>query len=260
MHRGLVKTIISAIDTTKLRSLRLDYLDDQGALPAGDPMNSEVAEDFAKSARQVGRSDEEYLIDNALFQRQERGEAAMFPGPMWYPMRLLSDCSLDSLSHFRLTIPHFDMHVDVRNYYSSFHEATKLLRRCASSLRSLVVVFRESTSHHYPQTDVCGTSRVYYGFTYRPWCVKLAATFLKQLLIALSECSYPNLTQLTFEGFSLLGGEEAEHDPGGPLAYVQQTRFGNVDFTGASHVDGRQTFRGFECDMPGFDEGVLRNS
>ncbi|KAK6441558.1 hypothetical protein LTR95_002202 [Oleoguttula sp. CCFEE 5521] len=38
-HRGLVMAVFSSIDVTKLRSLRLDYLNDEGSLPDGRPMS-----------------------------------------------------------------------------------------------------------------------------------------------------------------------------------------------------------------------------
>ncbi len=82
MHRGLVKAILGAVDTTKLGSLVLDYLEDHGSFPGGEPISMEIAGDFAKTARRMSLTDEEQVIDDRLFHRQETGKAASFPGPL----------------------------------------------------------------------------------------------------------------------------------------------------------------------------------
>jgi hypothetical protein len=239
MHRDLVKVIVGAIDVTKLRRLSLDYLEDQGNLPDGHLMSANLAQQYAPTARRARISDLELFIDDELFRRQERGAAAIFPGPMWYPMRLLSAGPLDSLSYLQVTRPHFVMDVDVRNYYTAFRETARLLRKASGSLRSRVIVFGESTSHYYVADNACETSRMRHRFEYRPWCIKMATTFLKQILIALEECSFPDLTQLTFEGFHLIEANEAAPGRENILEHLRRTPFGNIDLTGVSHVDGR---------------------
>lgn len=77
MHRGLVRAIISSLETTKLQSLNLHHLQDEGALPDGRTMPAEVAEKYFHQ----WDSDYETGIANDLWERQERGDSAIFPGP-----------------------------------------------------------------------------------------------------------------------------------------------------------------------------------
>lgn len=146
--------------------------------------------DFSKSA-QRGDIWAEDAVGEELFQRQEKGVVAIFPGPMWYALRWLSHSPLDSLKHLRVTIPHFDMNIDLRNYYTTFRETEKLLRKTSSSIKSLVIIFGGSTRHHCSQN---GPGRIRYKFTYLPWCIKMAGILLKRLLLALSECPFTILT------------------------------------------------------------------
>lgn len=266
MHRGLVRAILTTIDTARLRSFTMDYLEDQGSMPGGYPMNMDIAWDFAKTSRQYNNGDEvqwigtEHLIDDSLFQRQEMDKAAAFPGPMWYPMRLLSGCALVSLSYLQMTIPHFDKDLDIRNYYTTFREAATLLRKSASSLKSLVVIFGESALFHPAHGYRCPGNHNRFIGSYRIGCIRLTAAFLKQLLIVLSECLFPNLTQVTFEGFTLLKSKEARPSLEAILPYIQNSRFNDVDFIGTPHLDARQLFPGHDSHVPRYDEEVLRNS
>lgn len=88
----------------------------------------------------------------------------------------------------------------------------------------------------------------------------MASLLLKQLLRALSECPFPNVTQLTFKGFHLLETKVAETDLGGTFLYIYPSRFGQFDFTGTLYVDERRAFGGYDCPVPEFDADVLRNS
>lgn len=51
MHRSLVRAILTSLDPRNLRSLALDYLLDEGALPKGEPMSAEFTEENARSMR-----------------------------------------------------------------------------------------------------------------------------------------------------------------------------------------------------------------
>lgn len=262
MSRGLVKSILGSIDTTKLRSLKLDYLEDQGGLPGGHPMSFDINEKFARrsSRHWRGAPKEEEMIDDDLFQRQEASKAAIFPGPMWYAMRLLSDSALGSLSHLRLTIPRFSQSVDLRNYYTTFREAARLVQRSSNSLEDLVVLFGECSEHYSPSTSACGTMRVRFKSIYIPWSIHLAATFLTQLVVVLSENPFPTLKHITFQGFHVLESERAGPDLGGTQQYITRCPFPDVDFTGTPHIDRRWTFTGFEHTDAVIDEELLRNS
>ncbi|KAH9845928.1 hypothetical protein Tdes44962_MAKER00139 [Teratosphaeria destructans] len=254
-HRRLVKAISQSIQISKLRSLRLDYLEDR---VDGSPSSFETDEDLAHTAGKLDSfSTHELFIDDDLFERQEKGEAAIFPGPLWYPMRLFSAGPLESLQHVHIALPQFDVHVDVRNYYTAFRYSAHLLRKVASRLRSLVIIFDESRGHYYPGR--CGTGKIYWRTRIRPWCVKMAAAFLKHILFALSDCSFPHLSQLTFEGFHLLEGEGAVDELETVLQYLNYTPFKNVNLTGISHIE-RADFEGFDYSIPPFDEEIVQTS
>ena len=85
MHRGLVKAIIASIDTKKLCSLKLEYLQDEGALPNGAPMSFDITEEYAYHARRSDRSD---TIDDKLFFAKKLVTHAYFQAPCGYR----SDC------------------------------------------------------------------------------------------------------------------------------------------------------------------------
>lgn len=108
MHRGLVKAIILSLDARRLRSLRLDYLQDEGALPDGTPLDPDTAVEYAHSARKTESThtfNDDTAFDDEAFHGQETGKLFVFPGPMWFPLRLLRYCSLDSLSVFFVCLP-----------------------------------------------------------------------------------------------------------------------------------------------------------
>lgn len=54
MHRGLVKAIIGALDASKLRSLCLDWLEDEGSMPNGGLMSRFTTLEDAPSAKNRG--------------------------------------------------------------------------------------------------------------------------------------------------------------------------------------------------------------
>lgn len=265
MHRGLVKAIVSSLRADQLRSLKTDYLQDEGALPNGAPMSAEIAEEYAHSAR--NRYDVE-TIDDELFRRQETCKACIFPGPMWLPLRLLSTHSLDSLAHLQVKVTPFNMDADLRNYQTLFIETAKLLTRVNKTLRSLVIVFGESTRLHkeYDLASGCGTSRNFVHGTYRPWCVVMAGAFLNQLLAALKQKPFPQLSSIRFEGFHILETASPEEAEAAQLAdtfqSIRECPFINATFTELSSVDGRDKFNGIYCPryLGGFSTTLLRSS
>ena len=134
MHRGLVKTIINSLDVSKLRSLKLDYLQDEGVLPGGESISSDLTQDFARSFQNRGTYQ---TLENDVVQKQEAGEAVIFPGPMWLPLQILRGRALTCLHEFRIRLAPFDEYVDLRNYHRTFSELSQFLRRCVfSSLKA----------------------------------------------------------------------------------------------------------------------------
>lgn len=203
MQRGLVKAIVTSLNTKKLRSLELDYLEDDGAIPDGYPMSFDLALEFARSVKnQYGPN----TVDDGLFRRQEMGQASIFPGPMWYPLKLLSDHSLESLTNLQIKLSKFDVELDLRNYYTLFKETAKLLLKAKDMLSTLTIVFGEDRDH-YEETayrSTCGTSRAYFISTRRPWSIKVATGFLNEVLAVLNNNPFPRLVSVVFEGFHFL--------------------------------------------------------
>lgn len=126
MHRGLVKTILSSLNTDNLCSLTLDHLQDEGALPGPD--GKPMPEFVARMYRHRG-SDADVGIDDELWARQERGEAVIFPGPMWFPLRFLRQYRLSSFTKLHVKFGPFDTLVDKRNYVAMFHQIAEFTRR-----------------------------------------------------------------------------------------------------------------------------------
>jgi hypothetical protein len=126
MHRGLVKAIMTSLDASRLDCLELDHLQDEGALPNGEPM----PEDFAtKHSRNGGDVYDDEGIDDELWARQEQGDAGIFPGPMWFPLRFLRQSCLASMSHLQIKFSPFDKALDLRNYITMFHETAEFIRK-----------------------------------------------------------------------------------------------------------------------------------
>ncbi|KAK4613438.1 hypothetical protein CLAFUW4_09719 [Fulvia fulva] len=90
MHRGLVRSILDGLDCARLSVLKFDYLQDERALPDGSPMPEELNLEYAHSAQNNFSLEDTVLVSHELWDRQEAGTAAIFPGPMWTPSRLLS--------------------------------------------------------------------------------------------------------------------------------------------------------------------------
>lgn len=80
MHRGLVKAIVTSRDARRLRSLKLDCLQDEGALPNGTPMHTRVAQIHNRYAGEYYSTP--LGLDDDFLKRQDSGKAMIFPGPM----------------------------------------------------------------------------------------------------------------------------------------------------------------------------------
>ncbi|KAK4547916.1 hypothetical protein LTR36_010635 [Oleoguttula mirabilis] len=251
MHRGLVKAILTSLDASKLRSLKLDYLQDEGALPEGAPINMEFAIDHAHNARRTYSSD---LIGHELLNRQETGKAIIFPGPMWLPMHLLAACSLDSLTLLQVKLAPFNMDIDLRSYHTLFRRTADVIRKARDSVETLVIVLGETPSLYHVRPNQCGTSRVRFEQTYRPWCIKMAASFLNLQLAALNQGPFPHLLNVRLEGFRVLGTATPAAATAAQLASTLQSiqdcpYVDAMALTGIASVDHRPVFYGYDCEM-----------
>lgn len=126
MHRGLVKAIVTSLNARKLSCLELDHLQDEGALHNGQPMPQNWV------SNQYHDRDDPYVdkgITEELWADQQRGAAVIFPGPMWFPLRFLRQCSLASMKHLRIRLGPFSNTHDQRNDITVFHETAKFIRR-----------------------------------------------------------------------------------------------------------------------------------
>ncbi|GAB7330787.1 hypothetical protein MBLNU13_g02335t2 [Cladosporium sp. NU13] len=162
MHRGLVRCILKSLDPGKLQSLRLDYLDDEGAFPNGDSLGEDTATRLAHHAKRVDTAHQpspkttdcsNIICHGNLIMRQETGKAFIFPGPMWLPLYLLSLHAMNSLSHLQVKVPPFDMYTDLRSYQTLFRQTASFAAKVSNTLRSLVIVSGEldgSTNHDFP--------------------------------------------------------------------------------------------------------------
>lgn len=127
MHRGLVKAILTSLDASKLSCLEFDHLQDEGALPSGEPIPEDLAVEFSR-----GRGDNPYSdkgIDDELWARQERGDAAIFPGPMWHGLRLLRRRCLSSIRYLQIKLGPLSKMLDERNVISMFQETAEFIQR-----------------------------------------------------------------------------------------------------------------------------------
>jgi hypothetical protein len=221
MHRGLVKAIFASLNTARLRSLTLDYAQDEGALPDGSPMGSRFAEWCC--SKLGGTMENPTVISQTLLDRRESGKAFIFPGPMWLPLHILSTARLDSLTQLRVEVPPLSDRMNQQNYLTLFHKTADLLKAASATLRSLVVVldYAKVYPHAYGRR-MCGTGRGRMLRAYRVWCLEMASSYLYQLVTVLSEESFPLLEHIRFEGFHEL--EFAFDRNAGTVAHVERTR------------------------------------
>ena len=257
MHRGLVRAIITSVEPRKLRSLKLDYLEDEGAFPNGESMGEDFAILHAHHARsgkpftnwrpETNDGSENY--DDDLIIRQETGNAFIFPGPMWLPLYLLPAHAMVSLTHLQVKVAPFSRYVDVRAYNTLFHQTASFITNTNETLKSLIIVFGESPGL-YPEGQLkggCGTPS-----GHNPWCIKMAKLFLEQLIAALNENFFPQLEKIHFEGFRHLEGANA-HDAtraglAGVLRSVRESegRFTKATFTDIKSVSCRESYTGHD--------------
>lgn len=274
MHRGLVRAIITSLDTCKLRSLKLDYLADEGALPDGGTISADFViknAHHANSTKTVGRPNPRVASSSDIFQddlimRQESGEAYIFPGPMWLPLYLLSAHDLDSLTHLQIKLEPFSMTTDLRNYHTMFRQAANLVIKVRHTLKSLFVAFGEKSSLYQGKRPYeCGTGYMRRRTCYRPWCIKMAKLFLEQQLSALNENEFPRLDKIHFEGFHLLEDandrEAADAELEGVFQSIRDCRFTNATFTDLLSLDERLNFNGcsVQTDEGRFSELLARS-
>ncbi|KAF7553099.1 hypothetical protein G7Z17_g3840 [Cylindrodendrum hubeiense] len=126
MHRGLVKAIVTSLDASKLCCLKLDHLQEEGALPNGEPMPQDLSSEHLDNP---GDPYDDEGIDDKLWARQERGDAGIFPGPMWFPLRLLRQHCLASITYLQIKLGPFTESIDLRNSVTMFHETAEFIRR-----------------------------------------------------------------------------------------------------------------------------------
>jgi hypothetical protein len=255
MHRGLVRAIILSLEPRKLRSLKLDYLEDEGALPNGESLGEDIAVRYAHHARsgkpfdnwRPETNDGSDIYHDDLIIRQETGNAFVFPGPMWLPLYLLSAHAMVSLTHLQVKVAPFDREIDVRSYNTLFHQTASFIAKIKETLKSLIIVFDQCPSL-YPEGQLkggCGTPS-----GHNPWCIKMAKLFLQQLLAALNENAFPQLEKIRFEGFHHLEDADANNAARAELAGVlrsvreSESRFTNATFTDIKSLSGRESYCG----------------
>lgn len=265
MHRGLVKALVTSLDTKKLRSLKLDYLQDEGAMPNGEPISYEVALEYARHLRSPYPPT---IIDDELLLRQETGRAAIFPGPMWYPMKLLSVQRVPSLTELQVTISSLDPGIDLRSYYTVFDETANLILAAKDSLSTLKITFGEDRNF-YDETkyvSACGTGRGFETFIYWSMCITMAATYLNKVLAVLNNNSFPQLESVVCEGFHFLEHvspqEAATAGLDATFQAKRECRISNASFTEISCVDYRWPWPGHDCEVQDIEahRATLENS
>ena len=255
MHRSLVRAIIMSLDSCKLQSLKLDYLEDEGAYPNGEALGKHAATRLANQARNTNTSvrpnpmtiDDSNVYHDDLILRQETGKAFIFPGPMWLPLYLLSAHAMDSLTHFQVKVPPFDLATDLRNYQTLFRQTASFVVKARESLRSLMIVFGER--YERPYTGWCGNGRRQHANRQR-WCITMAKLFLEQMLAALNENAFPQLEHIHSEGFVLLKvanlHEAADVDLAGLFRSIEECRFTNASFVDVPNVQNRRSWHGHD--------------
>ncbi|KAI1662943.1 hypothetical protein F4813DRAFT_14904 [Daldinia decipiens] len=261
MHRGLVKAILASLDTSKLGCLELDHLQDEGALPNGEPIPQDFATKY--SHHQVDPYSDEG-IDDKLWARQEQGDAAIFPGPMWFPLRFLRQRRLGSMKHLQIRLGPFTDTLDQRNNITMFHETAKFIRSVKDTLRTISIRLGEHPTLHCEDEDLlgsCGTSRITIRQIYRPFCFDLTSAFLHRLLAVLTEERFPHLTQVDLEGFRIIrnGTSRLARPPNPDLTWqcIRDCPFIDEGFTKTANVDYRQPFSGYDYYLPETDQDKL---
>nr|OQO28941.1 hypothetical protein B0A51_05340 [Rachicladosporium sp. CCFEE 5018] len=267
-HRGLVRSIFSSIDATKLRSLRLDYLNDEGSLPDGRPMSDDTNNEHSRLHRHGSLgSRQSQIISPELRERQETGKAFIFPGPMWYPMHLLTMPTarpLSSLKHLQVKIPRVHHYTDTRVYETVFRATADLVSKASATLTTLVIVLGEHDNIYKPKgPGQCGTTHMRHVHEYVPFYIRSAAALLGYVLRALEAHSYPRLETLTFEGFTIVDQaserDAAQANLDETWELIKSSRWYNKagGFTKVPSVDHRRIYHGcdeYRQDLSGFGD------
>ena len=264
MHRGMVKAIFASMDTARLRSLTLDYLQDEGAHPDGSPMSRTFAREYSVNLYDGGSDMENpSIISQALLDRQESGRAFIFPGPMWLPLHILSTARLDSLTQLRVDIPPLSGYVHLPNYHTMFLKTTDLIRAASANLESLVIILGDSLVFPDYAGKMCGSGRQRMRRAYYSWRLEMVSSYMYQLATVLSEHSFPKLNYIRFEGFDLLDSSSARSarnaNLGRTLEAVRNCPFAaRTSFTEFGSENERPIFNGYiSKDSPEEWEGDL---
>ena len=284
MHRGLVRAVITSLEPSKLRSLKLDYLEDEGAFPNGDSIGDDIVTRHAYSCCRWDRTvaarsrlkpdavNGSEIFDDDLILRQETGKAFVFPGPMWLPLYLLSPHAMVSLTHLQVKVPPWGSDVDVRNYNTLFRQTAMFITNTKETLKSLTIVCAVSRGLWKDPNffEAFGNGRIHRNTVSRPWSIKMAKLFLEQLLAVLNDNVFPQLEKVHFEGFQLLEDtsprEAARADLAGVLQSARDTccRFAgiNATLTDIPSVQGRQSYDNYtgETGLDGRFAQILANS
>ncbi|KAK4613789.1 hypothetical protein CLAFUW4_09720 [Fulvia fulva] len=222
MHRRLVTAIMTSICPSKLRSLKLDGLNDEGLLPDGHSMVVQIERQYARDISRA-RPGDLSPFDDDMVQRQKLGSACSFSGPTWYPLRYLAGFRLDSLSTLDVQLSPLSGRDD-RNYLTLFQGVADVLRTARQSLTFVRIAFGESPQHHGPISSGCGNARA--GWVrYQPQCVAMASIFSLYVLPVLCDEHFPRLAKHDCEGFRLikdLGGDPRNLERGDSIREYQQ--------------------------------------
>ncbi|KAI1355580.1 hypothetical protein F5Y01DRAFT_310466 [Xylaria sp. FL0043] len=254
MHRGLVRAIISSLDAAKLASLELHHLQDEGSLPNGEPMSWDFSKHYLIGGGEGLNPYRHEGIDDDLWQRQEQGNAAIFPGPMWFPLRFLRQKCLSSMTHVRIALKP-SSRLDHRSLISMFADTAALIRSTKDTLQSLSIELGEEAYLHCKDEELhnyfWGTQRDWQ----RPWHFHQASAFLHRLLPALTEERFPHLTRVDLKGFRILlvatvSGEN--HDR--TLRCIRDCPFVDEGLMKIANLDCRYPFDGYLVSMHGCEE------
>ncbi|KAI1373271.1 hypothetical protein F4677DRAFT_448601 [Hypoxylon crocopeplum] len=261
MHRGLVKAIVTSLNASKLACLKLDHLQDEGALPNGEPIPQDLAINYSHNRGDPYGNEG---IDDKLWARQERGDAGIFPGPMWFPLRFLRQRCLASMAHLQIRLGPLPDALDMRNDITMFHETAEFIRSAKDTLKTISIGVGEHPALHCEDSDLldsCRTSRISLGYIYRPLCFDLTSAFLHRLLAALTEERFPQLAQVDLEGFrSIRNGTSQLATPPNPdltWEYIRDCPFVDEGFTKTANVDYRHPFAGYDYYLPKMDQDEL---
>ncbi|VUC25924.1 unnamed protein product [Clonostachys rosea] len=256
MSRGLVRAIVDSLDASKLVSAKFDYLQDEGALPNGKP----IPQDLVWKTRESRYPDDIYNdegISDELWNRQERGEVAIFPGPMWLPLRLLRSRTMSSITHLQVSLSPFSDLADLRNDITTFLETAAFVRSSKDTLKSISITLGEA-SYLFPTEEdlrgMCGTSRHNIRGKYQPMCFDLASSFLRRLLAVLNEENFQHLTQVDLKGFRIVrtgaSGRPVDRSTDLTWQYIRDCPFVDEEFTKTDNTDCRQAFSGYDIYIP----------